>query len=497
MLPVLAGLSPVAMATATESEAAGSPVVTATASPEISAAAAPVAAVTAPRSAPSAPAQQDRVAAFGAAMRGVWSPAVAAPPGDEIGELIEARLKSKSRAAVRSRKAIAAVKTLRRSAERRRERQLIAVREVRAARAQMLADLALGIPPLPVRRPDLKPLVPAKLLFGAARNAAPLSARSIGFYSRGCLAGAKSMQIDGPAWQVMRLSRNRFWGHPNLIALIERFAREAKSEDGWPGLLVGDISQARGGPMLTGHSSHQIGLDADIWFTPMPDRRLSAREREDMSAVSMISGPTAVNREVFTDEHVQIVKRAASYPQVERILVHPAIKKAMCEATAMLPPADRAWLGKVRPYFGHHYHFHVRITCPPGSANCRAQAPTKPDDGCGKELDEWMVRLTRPEPPPPPPGYKPPPPKPPLTLADLPPECRVVLDAGRGPQVRDEAELIKTSIEASKRMIDISGAARPENIAVDPATAAVLSGAPADAQDDKAGNDGSDSSDAR
>lgn len=435
------------------------------------------------------PAHADRVATFGASMREVWMPPAAAPAGDQIGALIEAGLKSKPRASDRLQ---------RRMSERQRERQVIAEREARAARraahAQMLADLAAGIPPLPIRRPDLKPLVPAKLLFGAARNAAPLAARSIGFYSRGCLAGAKALPIDGPAWQVMRLSRNRFWGHPNLIAMLERFAREARTEDGWPGLLVGDISQARGGPMLTGHSSHQIGLDADIWFTPMPDRRLSEREREDMSAVSMISSPTSVDRNVFTDEHVHIVKRAASYPQVERILVHPAIKKAMCESTAMQPPAERAWLGKVRPYFGHHYHFHVRITCPPGSANCRAQAPTKPDDGCGKELDEWMVRLTRPEAPPPP-GYKPPPPKPPLTLTDLPAECRVVLDAGRGPKVGDEAELIKTSIEASKRMIDISGAARPENVAADPATAAVLSGAsaaPADAQDDNAANDGQD-----
>ena len=114
-------------------------------------------------------------------------------------------------------------------------------------------------------------------------------ARSIGFYSRGCLAGAKALPVDGESWQVVRLSRNRMWGNPAMIAFLERFSRKAKAEGVWNGILVGDISQPRGGPMLTGHASHQIGLDADVWLTPMPDRTLSREERETMSAVDMVS----------------------------------------------------------------------------------------------------------------------------------------------------------------------------------------------------------------
>jgi penicillin-insensitive murein endopeptidase len=258
----------------------------------------------------------------------------------------------------------------------------------------------------------------------------------------------------------MRLSRNRNWGHPKLIALIEQFAKEVQKEEGWPGLLIGDISQPRGGPMLTGHASHQVGLDADIWFTPMPGRRLSRRERENLSAISMIMGPTKVDPSAFTPSHVKVVKRAASYREVERILVHPAIKKALCEAAG----SDRAWLGKVRPYFGHYYHFHVRLACPRGSANCRSQRPPSGADGCGKELDYWFRRLTAP-PRPKPKVTKPRPPKPPITVADLPQECRVVLEAGGGPLAKDEAELVKTSIERSKKIIDISGEPRAKALA--------------------------------
>ena len=118
---------------------------------------------------------------------------------------------------------------------------------------------------------------------------AEAQARSIGFYWRGCLAGAKALPVDGESWQVVRLSRNRMWGNPAMIAFLERFSRKAKAEGVWNGILVGDISQPRGGPMLTGHASHQVGLDADVWLTPMPDHTLSNEERETMSAVNMVT----------------------------------------------------------------------------------------------------------------------------------------------------------------------------------------------------------------
>jgi hypothetical protein len=95
----------------------------------------------------------------------------------------------------------------------------------------------------------------------------------------------------------MRLSRDRNWGHPRLLDCLERFAADARTLDGWPGLLVGDMSQPRGGPMITGHSSHQVGLDVDLWLTPMPDRTLTAEERENMIAVSMLKDPLTVDRD--------------------------------------------------------------------------------------------------------------------------------------------------------------------------------------------------------
>jgi penicillin-insensitive murein endopeptidase len=273
---------------------------------------------------------------------------------------------------------------------------------------------------------EAKADVPAKALFGSAASPAPLAARAIGFYSRGCLAGAVEIPIDGSSWQVMRLSRNRNWGHPNLIRVVERLAKDGAEKDGWRGLLVGDISQPRGGPMLTGHNSHQIGLDADVWLTPMPDRRLSKAERENLSATSML-GPDKVHADpaVFTKAHAAIIRRAASYPQVERVLVHPGIKKAMCAEAGV----DKRDFHKIRPFWGHHYHMHIRINCPKDSAGCKPQPPTPDNDGCGKEIDDWITLLQRP-PKPVDKAAKPTPPPKPVTLADLPPECRTVIAVG-------------------------------------------------------------------
>lgn len=270
-------------------------------------------------------------------------------------------------------------------------------------------------------------VVPAKTLFGAVKQPAPIPPSAVGGYAGGCLAGARALPIDGKAWQAMRLSRNRNWGHPELVRWVEDFAIAAQKSDGWPGLLVGDISQPRGGPMLTGHASHQIGLDADIWFTPMPARRLSETEREEMSAVSMVAADkVSVDPQRWDEPRARIIMRAAHSPQVERIFVNPAIKKALCESADKMGP-DRSWLSKVRAYWGHDYHFHVRIGCPKDSAGCKPQPPPPGDDGCGAELTDWLKRVSA---PPKPVTGPPKPPPPPMTLDKLPAECRVVLETG-------------------------------------------------------------------
>jgi penicillin-insensitive murein endopeptidase len=264
----------------------------------------------------------------------------------------------------------------------------------------------------------------AKELFGRMPLPSVAEPQSHGFYSKGCISGAVAMPVDGPTWQAMRLERNRRWGHPKMIALLQRLSREAV-QDGWPGLLVGDIAQPRGGPMLSGHASHQVGLDADIWLTPMPDRRLSVAERANISAVSMLKKKSLyVDPKKFTPAHAAVIARAASYPEVQRIFIHPGIKKAMCERYGA-SRANDGWMNKLRPYYGHHYHFHIRMFCPEGSPGCKPQKSTGSGNGCDKSLDWWFTSEPW-APAKPKPGKKPVK-KRAVTLADLPDACTKVL----------------------------------------------------------------------
>src|SRR6476661_4499026 len=277
--------------------------------------------------------------------------------------------------------------------------------------------------PLPPLANPNDPKLGAKELFGRKVLPAAMPTHVVGFYAKGCIAGAEGLPINGGDWQVMRLSRNRYWAHPNMVALLKRLADKAHKEAGWPGILVGDMSQPRGGPMITGHASHQVGLDADIWLTPMPDRRLSRNEREDRSAVMMVRGDRLdVDPAAWTPNHLAVIRAAAQEPSVQRIFVNAAIKKALCREAK----GDRGWLHKVRPMYGHDYHFHIRIKCPPGSSGCESQAEPPAGDGCKPaDLAYWFKdSILHPKPP-----KEPPKPKPPITLAQLPTACRQVLAA--------------------------------------------------------------------
>ncbi len=263
---------------------------------------------------------------------------------------------------------------------------------------------------------------PAKQLFGAMSSGSQQPAAPYGSYAKGCQAGAVQLAQSGPTWQAMRLSRNRNWGQPELIDFIERLSRKAARQRGWAGLYIGDMSQPRGGPMLTGHRSHQIGLDVDIWMLPPKRLDLSRAERESISSISMRRANGAYVNDNWTRQHMNILKAAARDPAVARIFVFPGAKVWMCENAR----GNRDWLRKIRPWWGHHYHFHVRLACPKGARDCVDQAPPPPGDGCD-DARKWVSDILNP--PPPDPNAKPRPPRPEILLSDLPSQCAAVLSS--------------------------------------------------------------------
>lgn len=261
----------------------------------------------------------------------------------------------------------------------------------------------------------------AKLFFGAVERGSAERAEPFGSYSRGCAAGLVELPETGPTWQAMRLSRNRNWAMPETVDFIQNLSRKA-AENGWAGLYVGDLSQPRGGPMLTGHRSHQTGLDADIWLYPTQRMDLSRRERENISAISMRRERGAYVNANWTRAHHELVKAAAQDRRVARIFIFPGAKVQMCNDER----GSRRWLRKVRPWWGHHYHMHVRLHCPRGARDCENQAPIPRGDGC-EAARTWVRDILNP--PPPDPNAPAPKPRKELVLADLPQACTPLLRA--------------------------------------------------------------------
>ena len=218
-------------------------------------------------------------------------------------------------------------------------------------------------------------------------------AQSIGGYSAGCLSGAVRLPVNGEGYQAMRLSRKRLYGHPELIRFVKKMGHHAAAH-GWGELLIGDLGQPRGGPTLTGHRSHQTGLDVDIWYwlsAQASRRSLTVAERETWQAPSMLRPHSdRIDDAHWSNQQVHLLKTAAQMPEVDRIFVNPGIKRWLCEHET-----KRAWLRKIRPWWGHDDHFHARLKCPPNSPDCLNQPDVPVGSGCDAILAWWFTDEAR------------------------------------------------------------------------------------------------------
>lgn len=249
--------------------------------------------------------------------------------------------------------------------------------------------------------------------WSAVERPTPGPARVLGGTALGCLAGAVQLPLEGAGYQAVRVSRNRHWGHPDLIRFVQDFAREA-GRRGHPDLWIGDLAQPRGGPMPWGHVSHQTGLDVDIWLDLSPKPVMSRAQREEIRVASLVlPDGTGVDPRQFTARHAALIRQAAEHAAVDRVIVNHGIKRSLCAAHR-----GEAWLRRVRPWRGHDSHMHIRLRCPADSPACVEAPAIPPGDGCDASLDWWLSEEAR-RPPARPPG-----PAPALPLA-----CQALLRA--------------------------------------------------------------------
>ena len=183
---------------------------------------------------------------------------------------------------------------------------------------------------------------------------------------------------------------------------------------------MGDISRPRGGPMPGGHMSHQMGIDADIYLDLGPRPALTPEQRDTLEPPSMVRPDgRGIDPTKFGAAQITLLHLATGMHGVDRILVNPAIKRALCEQVT----GDRAWLRWIRPWWGHAGHMHVNFRCPADQPLCPPRPPPPPPgDGCDASLQWWFDQLDQPPKPAGPPAKPPTPPA----------ACRAILDGDGG-----------------------------------------------------------------
>jgi len=212
----------------------------------------------------------------------------------------------------------------------------------------------------------------------------------IGEASNGCIAGAKSLPAEGEGYVSIRRYRNRHFGHPELLRLVAGLGH-TMARRGNELVMVGDLSQPRGGLMSSSHRSHQNGLDVDIWFMLAPSVAVANRDTAGPTdPPSMVSPDGEGLSPLWGEDQRYLLKTAAEDPRTDRIFVNAAIKRGLCRREA-----DKGWLRKVRPWFGHDAHFHIRLKCPQDGSQCETQAAIPAGDGCGKDLEWWFSEEAR------------------------------------------------------------------------------------------------------
>ncbi|MBS0638662.1 MAG: penicillin-insensitive murein endopeptidase [Proteobacteria bacterium] len=233
----------------------------------------------------------------------------------------------------------------------------------------------------------------------------------------GCIAGAVQLPVEGPGFQTIHRNRSDFWGAPVTIAGLEMLSRQAAAA-GLPSLLMEDISHPRGGPMQGGHVSHQNGLDADVGLDMRARPLLVQASVESVVLASMVRPDGRdIDPYAWSPRVVMLLRMAATLPGVDRVLVNPAIKQALCREVT----GDRSWLQRIRPWWGHAAHMHLHFRCPADQPECVDLPPIAAGDGCDATLAWWFEQLDQPaKPQSGKPAKRPPP----------PPACKAILAGG-------------------------------------------------------------------
>src|SRR5690606_25519431 len=161
------------------------------------------------------------------------------------------------------------------------------------------------------------------------------------------------------------------YGHPALVLMLRRSAKQISRDAGGIKMLVGDLSRERGGP-LYGHRSHQSGRDADVGFFATNSKGKSVQLREFVKFGA--DGKALDGSNLRFDDYRNWLLVQAWVTDTRAGLSHIFVSHGL-RARLLAFAAKDARFARYAPRAAellkqpergepHDDHFHVRIACP-------------------------------------------------------------------------------------------------------------------------------------
>ncbi len=193
---------------------------------------------------------------------------------------------------------------------------------------------------------------------------------SVGAPNHGSQLRAKRLK-KSTYLKIRDRSKERTYGHPSLVLMLDRSAKQVAKARPGSQLLVGDLSTELGGG-LSGHHSHQSGRDADVAFYAR-DARGKMVTLDRFVAFDSDGNAKDGSGLVFDDDRNWLLvmgwARDARADLAYVFISNPL--RARLLAYAQKRAEYRQYIPLVTGHFmqpenaePHDDHFHVRIRCP-------------------------------------------------------------------------------------------------------------------------------------
>jgi penicillin-insensitive murein endopeptidase len=229
-----------------------------------------------------------------------------------------------------------------------------------------LVGVGLALPALAGARERTNAELPAAY----RRSPFALMSLSVGAPTNGWQIRAKKLKPGEYLW-IQGKSVPYSYGHPALVLMLHRTAKQMARQTPGSVLLVGDLSREYGGP-LAGHRSHQSGRDADVGFFVTDDkgRPLNSRQLRTFDGQGRARDGSGLRFDDYRNWLLVQLWLKDSRADLEYVFVASHLRRRLLEFAQKRPAfskyVDDAAQFLRQPSNGlpHDDHFHIRIACP-------------------------------------------------------------------------------------------------------------------------------------